>query len=235
MRIIVYFLLLLYFIWRLLGLLSLSVTPVSSKPRSMSAVGQISSIPACHHHGCRFMFLLAKPPHRQFYLAWYGRHAPLQAGQSWFLSCRLRGTNPRMPAYFRRWLWSHAVAAEGYVDNHKANFKLNKPMGFPILRLRQQIQDRIAGAVSNSAYAGVISALTVGSRALLDRAQWQVFQRTGTSHLVAISGLHIGLVALACYGFCLLLIRQSQLFMSWWPAQQWAAVGALLAASAYAV
>lgn len=43
-------------------------------------------------------------------------------------------------------------------------------------------------------YIGIASALAVGMRGGLDLATKQLFQTTGTSHLLAISGLHVGLV-----------------------------------------
>lgn len=41
---------------------------------------------------------------------------------------------------------------------------------------------------------GVLLALTMGDRSLIGSDLWQVFVNTGTAHLMAISGLHVGLV-----------------------------------------
>ncbi len=43
---------------------------------------------------------------------------------------------------------------------------------------------------------GNFLALLLGNRQGISFDQWQIFLATGTSHLVAISGLHVGLVAL---------------------------------------
>ena len=40
---------------------------------------------------------------------------------------------------------------------------------------------------------GLLLALAFGERAWLDHVHWQIFQQTGTAHLIAISGLHIAL------------------------------------------
>jgi competence protein ComEC len=73
-----------------------------------------------------------------------------------------------------------------------------------------------------------------GIAAALTPAQWEVFSRTGTSHLIAISGLHVGLVA----GFVFLLARwlwsRSTWLMARLAAPRAAALAALMAALAYA-
>ncbi len=43
---------------------------------------------------------------------------------------------------------------------------------------------------------GIVDALTTGDKSLLDYSQRQLFSLTGTAHVLAISGLHVGLIAL---------------------------------------
>ena len=49
--------------------------------------------------------------------------------------------------------------------------------------------------------AVLIRALALGERSGFDDRHWQVLQRTGTSHLVAVSGLHIGMIAAMASSF----------------------------------
>jgi competence protein ComEC len=44
-------------------------------------------------------------------------------------------------------------------------------------------------------YAGVLVALAVGDQRAIDGGLWQLFARTGISHLMSISGLHVTMVA----------------------------------------
>lgn len=61
-------------------------------------------------------------------------------------------------------------------------------------RWREQIRHRLAEHKTHPHYA-LLLGLTIGDRSQMTDAQQQVLQRTGTAHLLAISGLHIGLVA----------------------------------------
>lgn len=55
-------------------------------------------------------------------------------------------------------------------------------------RLNQALQQ-----TSNLVSQGLLLALGFGERAWLDKELWQLYQQTNTAHLIAISGLHIGL------------------------------------------
>lgn len=64
-----------------------------------------------------------------------------------------------------------------------------------ISRWRQDIAKRISALLPGSGSLGVIQALVIGVRQDITPEQWHLFRRTGTVHLIAISGLHIGLIA----------------------------------------
>ena len=52
-----------------------------------------------------------------------------------------------------------------------------------------------------------IYALTFGDRSLITKEQWQVLAATGTQHLIAISGLHLGLIATGGFYFFISIFR----------------------------
>ena len=64
-----------------------------------------------------------------------------------------------------------------------------------IERYRGTIARRIDAALPLAAHSGVIKALAIGDQGAIAKPDWERFARTGTNHLVAISGLHVGLVA----------------------------------------
>ena len=58
----------------------------------------------------------------------------------------------------------------------------------------QQMDLALAGTNSGEA-AGLFKALALGDQAAISGKQWQLFQDTGVTHLVSISGLHVTLLA----------------------------------------
>lgn len=64
--------------------------------------------------------------------------------------------------------------------------------------LRRRLAERIDRAVGGREGA-ILKALVIGDRSAIDPELREVFQRTGTGHLLAISGLHVGLVAAFAY------------------------------------
>jgi competence protein ComEC len=73
--------------------------------------------------------------------------------------------------------------------------------------LRARIAARIRERIADPDAAGLIVALAVGLTDGMSTDQWRVFNATGTTHLVAISGLHVTLFAVLAFGAARLLWR----------------------------
>ncbi|HET9865012.1 MAG TPA: DNA internalization-related competence protein ComEC/Rec2 [Steroidobacteraceae bacterium] len=73
--------------------------------------------------------------------------------------------------------------------------------------LRARIAVRIAARIADPDAAGLVTALAVGLTGGMSTDQWRVFNATGTTHLVAISGLHVTLFALLAFALARLLWR----------------------------
>ncbi len=170
--------------------------------------GSIISIPARREDSSRFIFTV-ETMHvdgvkidgpKRLRLSWYGKASKaVSSGQRWRLTARLKRPYGSMnPGGFdyERWLFQHRINATGYVRNDPENTRLAE-MGYrqSFHRLRQHVLDRIGDLMGESNQLGIIQALALGERSQISPAQWQRLTDTGTSHLVAISGLHIGLVA----------------------------------------
>jgi len=65
--------------------------------------------------------------------------------------------------------------------------------------LRARVAARVGDAVADPDAAALITALAVGLTDRLSADQWRVFNATGTTHLVAISGLHVTMFALVAF------------------------------------
>lgn len=77
--------------------------------------------------------------------------------------------------------------------------------------LRHRIRAGMRAALEGMRYGPVLIALAIGDQAGVATGDWQVFNRTGISHLVSISGSHITLVA-----------AMGGLLMSWlWRRVRW--------------
>jgi len=107
-------------------------------------------------------------------------------------------------------------------------------LGSEIRQLRVAIGGRVRTALDPETGA-IAAALLVGDRSAIAPADLEVLRETGLAHLLAISGLHMGLVAgavLLSVRFALALVPSLALR---WPTKKVAAGAALIAAAGYLV
>ena len=170
-------------------------------------------------------------------ITWYRNKRVVQPGERWQLKVRLkrpRGFSNPGGFDYSRWLLAHGIQATGYVRGKTANRRLQQTGGQPVQGLRQQLSAHIQQLDVPVTMRALLRALGVGDRSAMSTAQWRVLQKTGTSHLLAISGLHVGMVA----GLVFFITR-----MGWsllgnpqrWPAPRVAAACSMIAALAYAL
>jgi competence protein ComEC len=183
---------------------SMALKPELSKSdegRDAVVVGTVDSLPARGAQGERFYFAveqvlapaaMAVPP--RIALSWYSAMAAakVQPGERWRLKVRLQrphgNANPHGFDY-ELWLLGQGIRATGYVRAEGANRRLDSFVITPhnlVERGRAALRDRIMAALAGREYAGVIVALVVGDQRAIDQSDWQVFNRTGISHLVSI-------------------------------------------------
>jgi competence protein ComEC len=132
---------------------------------------------------------------------------------------------------YEGWLFGEGIGATGYI---RSGERLAPADPASIGWWRQRIHDQIGLALSEDPLAGVVRALAVGERGGIDDDQWRIFLRTGTNHLVAISGLHIGLMAGFGYLVAGWLWSRSTTALRWLERPRAAALGAILLAIFYA-
>ena len=130
---------------------------------------------------------------------WYRAKQQPLAGELWQFQVRIRKpTGLLNPAGFdyERWQFVNAIDASGYVVAARENRRLAEAPRFSLTGLRSELASRIDTDCAHCRHAGLIKALTLGLRADIDNDTRSTLQASGTAHLLAISGLHIGMVAL---------------------------------------
>ncbi len=214
--------------------------------------GLVSSIPVVNGKVQRFEFkveshrilshnrqqILAAFP-KKIRLSWYYGRA-VNAGEKWQLEVRLKPPHGFMnPGGFdyEAWLYQHGIHATGYVRKSSLN-KREQAQSGSINFLRQLLGKQIDAATGSSDADEInsfslVKALAIGDKSSISNQQWRILTNTGTSHLMAISGLHIGLASLFAYVLLRWLVPVS--VMKRIPAQHVALMGGMLTALLYAL
>ncbi len=192
--------------------------PKIDEGRDITLICTIDSLPNRFSQGVRFNFAIesvigtkAVLP-RRVALSWYSGFrgevveiGDVQPGQRWQLNVRLQRPHGNANPYgfdYEVWLLEQGLRATGYVrpdrDAQRKNQRLDQFV-FSCRNLvehaRATLRERILRSLEGKEYAGVIVALVVGDQRAVEQSDWMVFRRTGISHLISISGLHITMIA----------------------------------------
>ncbi len=222
-----------------------AASPAFKGDRDVVLVGEVSGLPDIGDRRVRFRLDVAEArldgrrvaAPETVRLSWYGdARAVPTPGERWRLSARLRrprgSQNPGAFDY-ERWLFREGIEATGYVRTEPAPQRL-APAWSPLARARGALWQRLADLTRGHPHAGLVRALAVGDRDAIDPTTWDRLIATGTNHLVAISGLHIGLLAGAGFALGAPLWRCARPLRRRWPRPVVQAVCALVLASVYA-
>lgn len=231
--------------------------PAEWEGRDITVVGTIDSLPDRFARGTRFNFLVeqafgdgrpiaAVPP--KIALSWYGgvddgSPAPaVSPAERWRFKVRLQRPHGNANPFgfdYEVWLLEQDIRATGYVRPEGMERLVSFVPGLrnAIQYGRHRLRERILAMLPERPYAGVIVALVVGDQRAIGQSDWDIFNRTGTSHLIAISGLHITMVAGLFAGLVFRLWRRSFFTGAslplWLPAQKAAALAGAVAALVY--
>jgi len=214
--------------------------------------GRIADLPVASERGLRFAFDIERAWHgdqpvavpRTVQLSIYGATPTLLVGDVWAFTVRLKRPHGfQNPGGFdyEAYLFQLRVRATGYLREREP-YRLIAPLGsfadgvlpgYRLNRVRQALSGRIQALLPDNPFAPMITAFANGDDDAIPDDQWQVLTRTGTGHLIAISGMNIGLVA----GLVFLAVRWlwslPGVTVLLVPAPLMAAAAALLAALGY--
>lgn len=216
-------------VWRL---------PDALEGRTVVIEGYIASIPNTTSQQTTFLFSLKtinqQPAHGLLRLHWRSKHN-LKAGDAWQFTVRLKRIHSLLnPGSFDEEAnaLQTDVRASGNIIK-PGNLLLSHWYHYPLTRIRQYFKIQIENLLPVSQTSPWIVALAVGERQNIAAEQWQILRNTGTNHLMAIAGLHIGMLAGVAH-FCIAgLWRRIPRLTLKLPAQQAGAIAALCLAILY--
>ncbi len=168
-------------------------------------------------------------------VSWYDDAPALRPCSRWRLLLRLkrpRGLLNPGGADSERSALERGIVATGYVRKDAGNALLAAASGC-VDGVRDAVARGIAARVPDPHDAALLQAFSVGDTRGLDARDWEVARANGVSHLIAISGFHVGVAAVFGVWLALLLYALRPTLALRLPRAQAQAAAALLLATAY--
>lgn len=234
--------------------------PKQWEGQSIQIIGVVASLPQWLERSERFEFDVeqvltseAKVPHHislsQYSDDFYSTNSARElaktsifhAGQRWRLMVRLKrphGTANPHGFDFEAWALERNIRATGSVkkdiDNQLLNSFVFHP-GYLVEAAREKIRERMNSVLADKSYNSILQALAIGDESGILQDDWQVFLRTGTNHLMSISGLHITMLASLAFGLIYAFWRRVEKLTLRLPARKAATVAGAIVALLYAL
>lgn len=221
--------------------------PKELEKKDLTITGTVVSIPIHTTHYTRFDFLVenlsyqgvAYPSPGKVRLKVYDEQKDVKIAENWEFVVRLKRPhgyqNPGSKFNYETYLFAHRIRGTGYVRKEPSGKKLPKTRNSYVSVFRQEAFSFIQDHLSDAPHSGILTALLVGIRSAMKDHHWQIPQNTGTIHLVAISGLHVGLVFALVSWVTSRVWRLSGYCQGRMPANSWGVILGFLAAFLYAL
>jgi competence protein ComEC len=135
-------------------------------------------------------------------LTWYDPPPGLRPGAALAVTARLRpprGLHNPGGFDYEQWLLVNGYGATGYVRSGAVRASADGDIEARWRRFRGVLAERIGAASSDADGAALLTALALGERFRFTEQHWADFRRTGTSHLVAVSGMHVALLGVVVF------------------------------------
>ena len=150
---------------------------------------------------------------QRIFINWKAPEKP-QLGEVWRGDVKLRPVSARLNhgGFDRQqWYFSKRIIAVG---NVKSAVKIGDDFSYRTYFLQTSLKQ-----TEGLSLQGLLIALAFGERAWLDNKTWLIYQQTNTAHLIAISGLHIGLAMGIGFFFArfLQLALPTRFISPWFP------------------
>ena len=210
--------------------------------RDLEVVGVVAGLPSPVERGVRFEFDVESSAERlpgKVLLSWYGP-AEVHPGERWLLTVRLRRPHGLVNPHgfdYEAYLLERGIGATGYVREKGEQRRVGFRNGFfdRVEKTREGVRDGFRSGLGATPAAGILAALAVGDQRAIAGEEWRLFGRTGVTHLMSISGLHVTLISGLCAWLVAALWRRVPALALRLPARKAAAATAIAAALGYAL
>lgn len=216
---------------------------------TIQVTGKLLGIPDQNHSRTRFDFYIAAATtssnspiselkNKKITLSCYRCIFDFKPNQEWQLSVRLK--RPHSYASwgafdYEKYLFRHQIIATGYIRDKEINSLKGISNQLSINSWRWEIRNFLANHLANYPIGeAVLAALMIGDKSKITNQQNLVFQKTGINHLMAISGLHIGLAFLAAIAILKICCMPFAQLYNRVPRQRLVLLPALVIAFSYA-
>ena len=231
--------------WAFIFALAMVLPQLSSslENKDILVSGIVADIRSEHDRFIQFVFQMDKAsiqyhqhqiPQRVI-LSWYQPDEELHISQFCSFTVRLKKHwRYANPGSFdtEKIMFLHGIGARGYIRSGECkNFKKHQ-LGKVSLRENWLKKFKTDSRKYNNSH--LMSALSFGDREEMEYHDWKILRNTGTSHLLAISGLHLSAISAVIYFIMCYALRCSATICNRWPAQKMAALCAIFAAIFYA-
>ena len=223
--------------------------PAELEGRDLAIVGVVSSLPALAERSVRFEFDVESDAGlpKKLLLNWYrtaGQEdgsalaSSVHPGERWSFTVRLRRPHGLVNPHgfdYEAWLLERGIGATGYVRSRPEPRLVGHRGSLldHVEKAREAVRDRFLAVLGPTPAAGILAALAVGDQRAISREEWQLFNRTGVTHLMSISGLHVTLVSGLAAWLVAFAWRRVPALVLRLPARKAAALAAIGAALGY--
>jgi competence protein ComEC len=175
---------------------------VSIPDSHIRVIGKVSNLPIDKNNKLKFSFNINQIEGnynlKKILISWYNTDEIVKAGQIWQFDLKLKPIHGyKNPGSFdySKWLFRQGYDATATVKTAQLFEDKSYDLNSIINTYRASLSQLIERKILLPRIQALIKALTIGDKSQISYEDSQLFQETGTAHLIAISGLHIGLMA----------------------------------------
>jgi len=157
------------------------------------------------------------------------KHPPFQMGDRLRFRCKLHRPhgfhNPGGFSY-ERYLSFERIHAIGFLNEETAWVKIGEAPEYSPLRMMERMRNHIRNFLTKETHplsSGILKALVLGERGDIPEEITEQFTVAGIAHLLAISGDHLGIVALLSFSLLLWVLKRSEFLLLSTSVKKWAA------------